>query len=85
MRSIVEQKTTKVKFLKEIEAEISNYDGELGEDENLMSLSLFECCSCHWRFIGVVERYGYGYDSEGRQTPDYCPVCGRKIEDEFAK
>jgi rubrerythrin len=76
--------TTKVKILKEIEAEISSFDGDIGEDDRFMSLTIHECTTCHWRFIGEVERYGYGYDSQGQQTPDYCPMCGRKIEDNFA-
>lgn len=39
--------------------------------------------SCHWRFIGDCNREGYGYTCEGTQTPNYCPMCGRKIEDEI--
>lgn len=74
--------TTKVKVLKEIEVEILNpNEGE--EDESLVSLSVYECGTCHWRFIGDVERYGYGYTSQSQQTPDFCPMCGREIEDEF--
>lgn len=74
---------TKVKFITEINAEIDN--DEIPEDERFTSFSLYECFSCHWRFYGDIVRFGYGYDSEGKQTPDYCPGCGKKIEDEFAE
>lgn len=74
--------TTKVKFLHELEA--IRQDEGLGEDEHFVSFSVHECMKCHWKFIGDCERHGYGYTSQSVQTPNYCPMCGTKFEDEMA-
>lgn len=81
---INKEPTTKVRYIGEMEATITN-DDEIPEDERGISISIYECCKCHWRFFGDSERHGYSHDSEGVQTPNYCPMCGRKIEDEFAE
>ena len=73
---------TKVKFLKELTGIIDG-DMDEGEDERTFGFTVYECCSCHWRFIGDCDRTGYGYDWQGVQTPNYCPMCGRKISDEM--
>lgn len=70
---------TNVKFKKDWLVE--DQDEDVGEDEKLKSISIYECCSCHWIFAGDCERYGYGYTSQSTQTPNYCPMCGAKIED----
>jgi rubrerythrin len=69
--------TTEIKFIKDMIVEITNED--LDDDERDISLSVYECCSCHWRFIGNASRCGYGYDSEDYQAPNYCPMCGKEI------
>lgn len=71
---------TKIKFITEIEATITNND-DIPEDEKDIAVSIYECCKCHWRFFGESVRYGYGYDSESVQAPNYCPMCGAKIVD----
>ncbi len=73
--------TTKIKIIKELDVEI--LDEEIDKDERITSFLICECSSCHWRFAGDSKRYGYGYTSEGVQTPNYCPMCGKKIEDEI--
>lgn len=74
-------KTTKVKLVKELDAILQ--DDDLNEDEAFTSFTIYECMSCYWMFIGDCERHGYGYTSEGTQMPNYCPMCGTKIEDEL--
>ena len=68
-----------VKFLKEMTLE--NLSDDLDDDEKTISLSAYECCKCHWCFIGDCERTGHGYDLEGTQMPNYCPMCGTKIKE----
>lgn len=70
---------TKIKFIGNTMSYVDNED--ISEDERNFEQSIYECCSCHWRFTGDVVRYGYGYDLEGQDTPDYCPMCGKKITD----
>lgn len=67
---------TNIRFVAEIDAIITNDD----IDEKELNQSVYECCSCHWRFAGDCMRYDCGYDWEGVQTPNYCPMCGRKID-----
>ena len=74
-----QKEPTAVKFLNELDVEIA--DDEIPEDERLISISVYECCTCHWKFFGDCERTGYGFTLEGTQTPNYCPMCGRKIND----
>ncbi len=69
---------TKVKFLKEIDVKLQD---ESIDDERDTSFSLCECLKCHWKFIGECERHGYGFTSQGVQIPNFCPMCGSKIED----
>lgn len=57
----------KVKVVKEVTAE----DCLIG---------VLECGECHWKFIGDCERHGYGFTSESVDTPNFCPMCGTKIE-----
>jgi rubrerythrin len=65
MKDIFE--STKIKFI---------------DNSNLMSLSLYECCACHWRFFGDVVRFGHeGFDSQSQEIPNFCPMCGREIEE----
>lgn len=68
-----------VKFITELDVDLTNEDIE--DDDRATSFTIYECCKCHWRFVGECNRYGYGYTSEGVQTPNYCPMCGGKIED----
>jgi rubrerythrin len=70
---------TNVKFKKDWLVE--DQDEDVGEDDKLKSISIYECCNCHWIFAGDCERYGYGYTSQSVQTPNYCPMCGAKIKD----
>lgn len=43
--------------------------------------NIYKCNDCGWRFTGTCERYGHGYDEETVDTPNFCPMCGKKIED----
>jgi rubrerythrin len=72
--------TTQVIFIKELDLHINNED--VPDDDRDIALSLYECLSCHWQFYGDVVKYGGCFDYEGKQTPDYCPMCGRKITEE---
>lgn len=74
--------TTKIKFLNEYLLEI--HDESVDFDDSLISLSLYECDICYWRFYGDSERC-VGHVSQAQQAPNYCPMCGRKIEDNFAE
>lgn len=71
---------TKVKFLREIEAERKDIEDP---DERGMSLTVCECMHCHWTFIGDCERTGHGFTCEGTQVPNYCPMCGSKFDDDL--
>ncbi len=73
--------TTKVKFLSEIDVVVQ--DEEIDEDDRHASFTICECMKCHWRFVGDCHRFDYGYTSEGTQIPNYCPMCGTKIDDEL--
>jgi hypothetical protein len=72
-----EVESTDIKFINEIEATITSNEN-IPDDERDLSQTIYECCSCHWRFIG---EYGYGYDYAEVQTPNYCPMCGKEIKD----
>lgn len=74
------EEKTNIKIIKEMDIQIINEELE-NEENSYWSLSVLECTTCHWTFIGDVDRYGYGYTSESQDTPDYCPMCGRKIEE----
>ncbi|MED1948974.1 hypothetical protein [Brevibacillus centrosporus] len=80
---ITSDKTTKVKFIKELDAILQ--DEDMDEDEAFVSFTILECMTCHWKFIGDCQRHGYGFTSEGTQVPNYCPMCGTKIDDEMAE
>lgn len=69
---------TIVKFLGEMTVEIQ--DKEISNDERVIALSTWECQKCLWGFFGDCERHGFGYNSEGTQVPNFCPMCGAKIE-----
>ena len=71
--------STKVKLIKKIEFEVC--DNKLSKNERHISLSMYECMSCHWRFYADIVRFGFGYNSEYKNKPDFCPGCGRKIDD----
>ena len=73
--------TTKVKFIKELI--LKTLDDDTYEEENIFGLTVYECMKCHWRFTGDCGRSGYGYTHQEQQTPNYCPMCGIKIDDEF--
>ena len=49
-------------------------------EDSEMSFTILECTSCHWRFTGECQRYGYGYTSETTEEPNFCPMCGREID-----
>lgn len=68
---------TFIKFIKEIDSIITNEN--LEEDEKELNQTIYQCISCNWRFVGDCIRYGQGY-SEGVQTPNYCPMCGKEIK-----
>ena len=71
---------TGVKFIREIDT-MSRY---AEEEDNGLNQTIFECYNCHWRFVGDCIRYGYeGYDWQRVQMPNYCPMCGKKIEKEI--
>lgn len=72
-------KSTSVKLLKKIEFDVC--DNKLSGDERHISLSMYECVSCHWQFYADIVRFGYGFNSEYQQKPNFCPGCGRKIDD----
>jgi len=71
--------TTKAKFIKKIEFEVC--DNYLSKSERQISLSMYECTSCHWRYYADIVRFGFGYNSEYKNKPNFCPGCGRKIDD----
>jgi DNA-directed RNA polymerase subunit RPC12/RpoP len=71
---------TNIKLIKEMEIQITNEEFD-DEEESFTTQLVLECMHCHWRFVGEVIRYGYGYTSEAQDTPNYCPMCGRKIND----
>ncbi len=73
-------KKTSIKFINEIDVDVTT---EEDDESQIMSYTIYECNQCHWRFVGDSVRYGYGYDSEGVQTPNFCPMCGKKIIDEI--
>ncbi|HEY3424821.1 MAG TPA: hypothetical protein VGL27_08505 [Negativicutes bacterium] len=73
------EEKTKIRIIKELDVEL--LDDSVDEDEKIISLLICECVTCHWRFAGDCNRFGYGYTSEGVQTPYYCPMCGKEIED----
>lgn len=77
----MDELTTKIKIVRELDVMLT--DDDIDDDEKSTSFLVCECMSCHWRFIGDCHRYGYGYTSQGTQTPDYCPMCGKKIDDEI--
>ena len=82
MASLVyEMLKTKIKIIKELEVELTGE--EVDEDENLVSFLICECMNCHWRFTGDCNREGYGYTSQGVQTPNFCPMCGKELDDEI--
>lgn len=64
---------TNVKHVKEIEIIVE------GQEESVIG-NIYQCTKCNWRFIGECERYNCGYDSEGVDIPNYCPMCGKEIE-----
>lgn len=68
---------TDVKLLKKVEFEVC--DNGLPYDERHICLTMYECNFCHWRFYADIVRFGHGYNSEYKQTPNYCPGCGRRI------
>ena len=70
---------TNIKFIVEMESTITNQG--LEDDERDISENIYECCSCHWRFVGTSVRYGFGYTSESVDTPNFCPMCGKEIKD----
>ncbi|NLY18802.1 MAG: hypothetical protein GX045_07610 [Clostridiaceae bacterium] len=70
--------SAKAKFIKKIEFEIC--DNELSKNERQISLSMYECTSCHWRYYADIVRFGFGYNSEYKNKPNFCPGCGRKID-----
>lgn len=74
-------KTTKVKFIREIEALWQGVDTD--DESRDMSLTVCECMNCHWAFIGDCERQGYGFTNQGVQVPNFCPMCGSKFDDEL--
>jgi rubrerythrin len=71
--------STKAKLIKKIEFEVC--DDKLSKNERYICLSMYECTSCHWRFYADIVRFGFGYNSEYKDKPDFCPGCGRKIDD----
>jgi len=74
-------KTAKVKFLHEIEAVRQGVD--IDDESRDMSLTVCECMNCHWMFIGDCVCEGYGYEIQGQQIPNYCPMCGSKFDDDL--
>lgn len=73
------EQITDVKVVNELLVEMQRDD--ISEDERLMSLSVLECKSCHWVFFGEAQRgYPYYAVDEGTDTPNYCPMCGKKID-----
>ncbi|MDX8367893.1 hypothetical protein [Cytobacillus sp. IB215665] len=76
-----EETTVKVKFQKELEVVIQ--DDEIDEEDRLTSFTILECMGCHWIFNGDCERFGYGFTSQSTQIPNYCPMCGSKLEGEI--
>lgn len=83
IREANKSEKTDIKLINELEVEIQNEDTY--DDERFTTFMVFECMSCHWRFIGDVSRSGYGYTCEGQDTPDYCPMCGREIGELVSK
>lgn len=75
----MDKEKTNIKLVEYMKIEILNED--LNEDDRFVIESIYECCNCHWRFVGGYEKYGYGYTSESTDLPNYCPMCGCKIED----
>ncbi|WP_432408294.1 hypothetical protein [Wukongibacter sp. M2B1] len=69
---------TNIKFINEIDVDITTEDDN---EPQIMTLSVYECEACHWRFVGDCNRYGHGYTSEGVQSPNYCPMCGERIKE----
>lgn len=64
-KKIVQQKySTKIKFINELHTYSLQY-------------KIWKCESCHWKFVGNVERYGI----QQLEYPIFCPMCGREIED----
>lgn len=69
---------TNIQLLKTMDIEILD---EAINIPDFTTLGVYECCHCHWRFIGDCERYDYGYTSETTEVPNFCPMCGFEIED----
>lgn len=51
------------------------------DDMHIDEFNFYECTSCHWRFIGDAQRYNCGFTSEGTDLFNFCPMCGKEIED----
>lgn len=73
-------KNTKIKLVTELEAEITN-ESIKNEDDRFVTIKVYECCECHGRFVGEVNRSVDGYNSQGTQTPNFCPTCGEKLHE----
>ncbi len=69
---------TKIKYLKSI---CIPFENEENFSEDGYSVSVYECLGCHWRFIGDADRYDYGYDTESTEIPNFCPMCGKEIDE----
>ena len=68
-----------VKIIEEVPMILNCED--IPEDDRFVSQVILECLSCHWRFTGNAIRYGYGYTYQTTECPNYCPMCGIKIDD----
>lgn len=52
------------------------------EDMEVDDFNFYECTNCHWRFVGDAQRFMHnGYTQESTDLVNYCPMCGKKIED----
>lgn len=67
--------TTKIKVLREIDVAIQGE--EIDEDDRYATFTICECLKCQWRFIGTCHN---GYTDAGTLIPEYCPMCGTKID-----
>lgn len=72
---------TKIKVLKALQVQILN-DGieDFNEEDRITEIPAYKCEKCGWMFYGDCVREGYGYDYEMQETPNFCPMCGIKID-----
>lgn len=71
--------SAKAKLIKKVEFEVC--DDNLSKSERKIYLSMYECTECHWRYYADIVRFGFGYDAEYKNKPNFCPGCGSKIYD----